>query len=150
MPESTITYQSTQVFAWMATCAQVAFLEGTIIQGLIIQNNPTYVPERWHGTLLTWAVIALPVFCNIFARRILPTLEIIGVIGHFVFFIALVTTLCVLSPRGTADFVFTTTITGLSGWKSSGIQWCIGLLSAAFPLGCALKFPSPSSSIVFC
>jgi choline transport protein len=129
----------------MATCAQVAFLEGTVIQGLIILNDVTYIPQRWHGTLLTWAVIALPLFCNIFARRVLPPLEIIGGIGHFVFFIAIVTTLCVLSPHSSADFVFTQTITGLSGWSSPGIQWCIGLLSAAFPLGCkSEKFRHPT------
>lgn len=124
----------------MATCAQVAFLEGTIIQGLIVQNYPTtYIPQLWHGTLLSWAVLALPLICNIFARRILPPLEIIGGIGHFVFLIAIVTTLAVMAPRSTADFVFTTTITGFSGWKSSGVQWCVGLLSAAFPLGCTFK-----------
>lgn len=33
------------VFAWMALCAQVCFLEGTVIQGLIALNNPdTYIP----------------------------------------------------------------------------------------------------------
>jgi len=125
----------------MATCAQVAFLEGTVIQGLIIQNNPNYVPHRWHGTLLAWAVIALPLLCNIWARRILPPLEIIGGIGHFVFLIAIITTLCVLAPRSSADFVFRTTVTGISGWGNSGVQWCIGLLSAAFPLGCKSKNP---------
>jgi hypothetical protein len=136
-PENAMANQSVQVFAWIATCAQVAFLEGTVIQGLIVLNDATYVPERWHGALLAWAVLALPLFCNIFARKILPPLEIIAGIGHFVFLVAIVTTLCVLSPRSSADFVFTQTITGLSGWRSSGIQWCVGLLSAAFPLGCA-------------
>ncbi len=133
--------QPEQVFAWIATCAQVAFLEGTVIQGLIVLNDATYIPQRWHGTLLAWAVMALPVFCNIFARRILPPLEIIGGIGHFVFLVAFIATLCVLSPRSSADFVFTQTTTGLSGWSSPGIQWCIGLLSAAFPLGCTSNSP---------
>ena len=117
-------------------------MEGTILQGLIVLNDETYIYERWHGTLLAWAVLALPLFCNIFARRILPTLEIIGGIGHFVFFLAIVCTLCILSPRSSAEFVFTETTTGLSGWSSPGVQWCIGLLSAAFPLGCASILPS--------
>lgn len=122
----------------MATCAQVAFLEGGIVQGLIVFNKPGYTPELWHGTLLAWAILALPLFCNIFARRILPPLEIIGGLGHIVFFIVFITTLCVTARRSTAEFVFTETITGLSGWKNSGVQWCIGLLSGAFPLGCML------------
>lgn len=123
----------------MATCAQVAFLEGGIVQGLIIFNNPTYVPELWHGTLLAWAILALPLLCNVFARRILPPLEIVGGIGHIVFFIVFVTTLCVMARRSTAEFVFTETITGLSGWNDSGVQWCIGLLAGAFPLGCMCR-----------
>jgi choline transport protein len=114
----------------------VAFLEGTIIQGLVIQNNPNYVPKLWHGTLLTWAVLVLPILCNLFARRILPALEIVGALGHIIFFLVIIITLAVLSPRSTASFVFTTSTTGLSGWSSPGIQWCIGLLSSAFPLGC--------------
>jgi choline transport protein len=128
-----------QVFAWIATCTQVAFLEGTIIQGLIIQNYPNYIPKLWHGTLLMWAVLLLPFLCNIFARRILPALEIVGAVGHLAFFLAFVITLGVLSPPSSASFVFTQSITGLSGWSSPGVQWCIGLLSSAFPLGCKIS-----------
>jgi choline transport protein len=135
------------VFAWIATCAQVAFLEGTIIQGLIIQNNETYIPKLWHGTLLTWAVLLLPILFNIFARKILPVFEVVGGVGHIVFFFVFLITLVVLSPRSTASYVFTSTTTGLSGWKSSGVQWCIGLLSSAFPLGCKLSFLSETIDI---
>ena len=119
----------------MATCTQPAFLAGTSIQGLIILNNDNYVPERWHGTLLTWTCIAIPLLFNIFARRALPALEIIGGIAHIVFFVVVVVVLVVLSPRSTADFVFTKSISDLSGWNNPGVSWCIGLISAAFPLG---------------
>jgi hypothetical protein len=110
------------------------FLLGTIIQGLIIFNDETYVPERWHGTLLTWAVLAVPVVCNIFARRALAPLEIVGGVTHILFLIVYVVILAVMAPRSTASFVFTQTLTGLSGWSNRGIQWNIGLLSAVFPL----------------
>jgi choline transport protein len=122
------------VFAWIATCAQPAFLLGTTIQGVIILNADTYVPERWHGTLLAWSVLAIPVACNIFARRALAPLEIIGGVTHIVFLLVFVITLLVMAPRSTASFVFTQTITGLSGWSNVGVQWNIGLLSAVFPL----------------
>jgi hypothetical protein len=107
---------------------------GTIIQGLIIFNDETYVPERWQGTLLTWAVLAIPVVCNVFARRALAPVEIIGGVTHILFLILFIVTLVVMAPRSTASFVFTQTITGLSGWSSPGVQWNIGLLSAVFPL----------------
>jgi choline transport protein len=122
------------VFAWIATCAQPAFLLGTTIQGLIILNDDTYVPQRWHGTLLAWSVLAIPVTCNIFARRALAPLEIIGGVTHIIFLIVFVVTLVVMAPRSTVSFVFTQTITGLSGWSNVGVQWNVGLLSAVFPL----------------
>ena len=118
----------------MAVCAQVCFLEGTVLQGLIILNNPTYIPQRWHGTLLAWAVLAVPLLCNIFARKVLPALEVLGGIIHVALFVVFVIVLVALSPRSSSDFVFATTVTGLSGYESAGAQWCIGLLSAAFPL----------------
>lgn len=122
------------VFAWMAVCAQVCFLEGTIIQGLILLNDNSYIPQPFHGTLLAWAILALPLFCNIFARKILAPLEIIGGVLHIALFVVFIVVLVVFSPRSTSSFVFTTTTTGLSGWSSPGIQWCVGLLSGAFPL----------------
>ena len=70
------------MFAWIATCAQPAFLLGTTIQGLLVLADPTYVFHRWHGTLLAWAVFAIPVVINIFARRVLAPLEVIGGITH--------------------------------------------------------------------
>lgn len=122
------------VFAWIAVCAQVCFLEGTILQGLIILNDDNYIPKQWHGTLLAWAILFLPIICNIFARRIMAPLEILGGILHIVLFVVFVAVLVSLSPHSSAKFVFTDTITNLSGYSSPGVSWCIGLLSAAFPL----------------
>lgn len=109
-----------------------AFLLGTQIQGLVILNDPLYVPQQWHGTLLGWAVLAVPVFCNVFTTQILEPLEIIGGITNILFYVVITLTLAILSPRSPASFVFTETITGVSGWSSPGIQWCIGLLPPVF------------------
>lgn len=117
----------------MAVCAQVCFLNGQIIQVLILLNNATYIPEAWHGTLAAWAVLAIPLLCNIFGRRVLAPLEVLGGIVHIGLFVVFVAVLVALSPRSSADFVFTETITGLSGY-TPGVSWCIGLLSGAFPL----------------
>ena len=111
-----------------------AFLLGTQIQGLIIFNNPDYVPKQYHGTLLGWAILGIPVLCNIFTVKILEPLEIIGAVANVVFFIAITLTLAILAPRSSASFVFTDTISGLSGWSNVGVQWCIGLLPPAYAL----------------
>ena len=119
----------------MAVCTQVTFLEGTIIQGLIILNNDTYIPQRWHGTLFSYAILPIPLFCNIFARRVLQPLELVGGALHIGLFIAFIAVLVATTPTySTSHFVFDTTFTGISGYSSPGIQWCIGLLSGAFPL----------------
>lgn len=49
------------VLAWIAATATPSFLGATLIQGLFVLNNPDYVFERWHGTLLYFAIILLAV-----------------------------------------------------------------------------------------
>ena len=41
--------------------ASLAFIDGTVIQGLIVLNSPTYVFERWHGSLLVIAILSFSV-----------------------------------------------------------------------------------------
>ncbi|KAF2092459.1 amino acid transporter [Rhizodiscina lignyota] len=120
------------VLAWIASCALTPFTLGTMLQGLIEFNYPDYAPKPWHGTLLMWVFIVLPVFWNFFARRLLVALEITGGIFHFIFFLATVVTLGVLVPRNSNDFVWNTSVSGLSGWNNSGVTFCLGLLSPAF------------------
>lgn len=130
------------VFGWIATCATPAFLLGTQIEGLLILNDATYIPKGWHGTLLAWAILSLPVLCNIFARKALPAIEILGGITHISFFIVFVVILVVMAPRSTAKYVFTTS-TSEGGWSSLGASWNIGLLTAVFPLGGMYHYSLP-------
>ena len=39
-----------------------------MIQGLVEFNYPNYVLHRWHGTLIMWALIVLPVVWNVGAE----------------------------------------------------------------------------------
>ena len=100
---------------------------------LIALNDATYIPEPYQGTLCAWAVLAVPLLANIFARRILAPLEVLGGLVHIGLFVVFIVVLVTLSPRSSAEFVFTETITNLSGY-TPGVSWCIGLLSGAFPL----------------
>ena len=45
------------VLGWETGACIGCFLAVTQIQGLIVLNNPDYVYERWHGPLLTIAVV---------------------------------------------------------------------------------------------
>ena len=101
------------------------------MQGIIVLNNPGYVYQRWHGTLIMWALLILTFVVNVWFIKLLPLIELLGGICHVTFFIALLVTLVCLAPRSSADFVFTTLLNE-GGWKSDGISWCIGLLTVTF------------------
>lgn len=125
------------MFAWIASTAFVSFIVGTVIQGLIIfNNNNAYTPQRWHGTLLSWAAILTAIVWNIYARRLLTIFEVIGAICHILFFICIVVILLVKARHSSPEFVFTGFITGLSGWNSSGVSWCLGIVPSATVLAC--------------
>lgn len=121
------------------------FVSAQAVQGLIILNSETYVPERWHATLLMWAFLATPVLCNVFGRKLLKAVEITGGVLHVIFFIVVVTVLACMAQRSTAEFVFTESFFGASGWESEGVQWCIGLISITSVLT-GEPFPSKSMS----
>ena len=93
-------------------------------------NYPNYVYERWQGTLLVWAVMIFSFAVNVYGIKILPVIQLVGGICHVVFFVALIIPLVLLSPRSTAEFVFTETLSN-GGW-SDGLSWCIGLLTVTY------------------
>ena len=104
----------------------IAFLAGTIIQGLIILNDPTYVFERWQGTMLVIAITAFAIVFNTFLAKKLPMVEGLILIIHIVGLFAIVIPLWVLAPRNTAKAVFTEFSNG-GGWSSTGTSVMVGL-----------------------
>lgn len=74
----------------------------------------------------------LTLLLQFYARRLLVALELIGGTCHILFFICIVVTLGVLAPRSSNDYVWTTSVSGLSGWNNAGVVFCLGLLSPAF------------------
>src|SRR5271155_1126477 len=79
--------------AWIATVATESIFAGTIIQGLIILDNPDYVSKQWQGTLFAWAVVALAIFINCVVPNLLPKFEIFILVFHIAGFIAIMTVL---------------------------------------------------------
>lgn len=118
------------VLGWQASCASTAYVSGTMIQGLIVlHNRDSYVPQGWHGTLLTMAVAAFSVLFNtVFAKK-LPFLEGVIVVLHIWAFFGILITLWVLSPTADAKSVFTTFTDG-GGWGNQGGSTLIGISAA--------------------
>ena len=96
---------------------------------MVIFTNESYVPERWHATLMTWAYLAIPVMLNVYGRRLLKAIEIIGGVLYIVFFIVTIVTLVTVSETQPSEFVFKTSFFGISGYTNEAVQWCIGLLT---------------------
>jgi hypothetical protein len=120
------------VFAWVTGGAAGPAIIANVIIGLAIFNYDDYVPKRWHTTLLMWALILVPFIFNLWFRKLLASLELIGGIFHFLFFIVSIITLAVLAERSTPQFVFQDFTKGLSGWNNDGVTWGLGLLTITY------------------
>lgn len=115
------------VFAWQATTASLCFLLAGQIQGLAKLNNPEYMLERWHTTLIMWAIILVSYAQQIWAIKILPMLEVFTGALHILMFLIIFIVLLVLGRNASTEFVFTGFVNE-TGWESNGIAWFIGLL----------------------
>lgn len=111
---------------WQCAIVAIAYLAGTIIQGLIVLNRPTYEFERWHGTLLVIAITAFSILFNTFLAKNLPMVEGLILIIHVVGLFAIIIPLWVLAPRNSAKAVFTEFYDG-GEWGSPGTATLVGL-----------------------
>jgi len=116
---------------WQAGTASTAFLTGTMIQGLIVLNNPNYNPTRWQGTLFTIAISLVATFFNTYGAKHLPLLEGLILFLHIFGFFAILIPLWVLSPKNSAKDVFTT-FQDNGGWGSIGTASVIGQIGPIF------------------
>jgi amino acid transporter len=104
-----------------------------MIQGLLILNNPDYIPESWHGTLLVIAVTAFCIIFNTFLAKRLPLVEGMVLIIHVLGFFAVLVPMWVLAPRGDPSTVFTE-FQNLGGWETTGLSFMVGLLAPVYTL----------------
>ncbi|CAH0041633.1 unnamed protein product [Clonostachys rhizophaga] len=124
------------LLGWIAVTGSAPFLSGTLIQGLLVLNSSEqgYVFERWHGTLIYWAILILSTVVCVFCNGVLPLIQKLSMALHVILFATLIIVMCVLSPtKNSAEFVFVS-FQNNSGWESDGVAWCIGLLSSAYVL----------------
>ncbi|ORY16828.1 amino acid/polyamine transporter I [Clohesyomyces aquaticus] len=121
------------VLGWQTGIPSIAFLAGTQIQGLIILNNASYVPERWHGTLLIIAVASFSIIFNTVLARKLPMVEGTVLVLHIFGFVAIFTTMWVLGPRSKPSQVFGQ-FQDNAGWGNVGLSCLVGQLAPIFSL----------------
>lgn len=119
------------MIGWQACTASGAFLGGTIIQGLIVLNYPDYNFQRWHGTLMFYAIIALTLFVNTYLASYLPKIEGLILVLHILGFFAILIPIVYLAPRSSASEVFGTFING-GGWNSEGLSFFVGIIASVY------------------
>ncbi|KAK2776549.1 hypothetical protein FQN52_003446 [Onygenales sp. PD_12] len=119
------------VLAWQAGAASGSFLTGTIIQGLITVNSPSYKPTAWQGTLLVFAMVALIYVFNIWVAQGLPMIQNLLLVVHVFGFIAVVVVLWAMAPHQTAKAVFTEFRNG-GHWPNIAVSLMVGQISAIY------------------
>lgn len=72
----------------------------TAVQGLAINSQPTYAPERWHGTLLAIAVILV---CLFFLSKGLPDVETATLMLHNSLFVKILVVITAMSPTKSSN-----------------------------------------------
>lgn len=93
-------------------------------------NNPNYLPERWHATLMAYAFIFLALFVNTYLNKHFAKLEGIILVLYIIGFLGVVISLSSLATHIDAETVFKTWING-GGWSSMGLAWFVSLSSFA-------------------
>ena len=119
------------VIAWQAFVANTCYICGTLIQGLLVLNHPEYTFQRWHGTLLFYAVLAFGLLVNTYLGRILPRIESLMLLLYILAFFAVLIPLVYLAPHKNAKEVFTV-FQNLGGWSTTGLSFMVGFIT---PMG---------------
>lgn len=126
-------WQST--LSWQAGTASGPFLVGTMIQGLVTENQTQYSPTNWQGTLIVWVITLLVYFINVYGAQMMPIIQNMMLVLHCMAFLAFIVVFWVLSPHNTAEVVFTSFYNG-GAWSSMGVCLMIGQISAVYGLIC--------------
>lgn len=94
------------VVAWQADLAAVFYLCGILIQAMAVLNYPEYAPQRYHATLILWAVIIAAVLFNTTLARFLPLVEGSILICHILGFIVVLVPIVYFGPHVPAGDVW--------------------------------------------
>ena len=122
---------------WQVSIVALSFAAGTMIQGLLVLNVPSYTPHRWHGTLLVIACASFAIVFNTSLAKGLPLLESIVLVLHIAGVITIIVPLLVLSThKNPADVALLVFYDG-GNWSTMGTSFMIGLLT---PLGTMMGY----------
>lgn len=116
------------------------------MQALISANYPSYTAERWHLTLIMFALLIVCGLINHYAFWTVPWIELVSGILHVVLFIIFVAVLTSTSKTtSTSEFVFLEGSTS-GGWQSSFVSFNIGMSESSIRIISAKLILKPCRS----
>lgn len=96
-----------------------------MIQGLLIQNDSDYTPQRWHGCLIGYAAL----FINTYLATLLPKTESAVLLLHVFGFFFVLIPLVYFGPHGDPSTVFKQFLNE-GHWPTQGLSFFIGLTTS--------------------
>ena len=108
---------------WQIVLAWQADLCGILIQALAVLNYPDYSTQRYHATLILWAVIVAAVLFNTTLARLLPWVEGSILICHCLGFIVVLVPIVYFGPHVPAKDVWNQFVS--SGGYSDGTAFFV-------------------------
>ncbi|KAH8711833.1 amino acid/polyamine transporter I [Phaeosphaeriaceae sp. PMI808] len=120
------------VIAWQALVASSSYLSATTMQGLVINSIPSYEPQRWHGTVMIFALIIVCVLFNTFLSKWLPQVETYIFVLHLALFCVVLVVITVISPQKASHTDVWTLFLNKGGYESKGISFFVGLITPVF------------------
>lgn len=118
-------------FGYVSLLAGIANVTIILLESLVALNNPSYVAQGWHTSLLVIAMCALQGAMNMYAFKLIPWIEMVAGILHICLFVVFVVVLAVMGPRNSASFVFLDRNIS-SGWSDTFVAWNLGMLTCVW------------------
>lgn len=118
--------------SWQASTAGGTFIFATVIQGMAVTYHPSYVPQRWHATLIIIALSCVEGALNLFALEYLPLLQQILAFPHAIGWIVVIGVMAGLAPHADAHQVFLEFAS--EGWQPIGLSLMVGQITAVYTM----------------
>ena len=119
----------TSTLSYQAGNATGLILIGTLVQSIILLNNPDYACPNWHATLLAMAAIGIIALSNYFGSKLLPRLQKPAFAIHILAYSAFLIPVWMNAPKADSKQVWTD-IKSSGGWSSLPLSVMIGQFPA--------------------
>lgn len=114
---------------WQAVIAGGSYSTSSLMLQLVSFNNPSYVPQNWHVTLMMIGVASFATLFNTFGAKQLPLLEGLVLFIHIFGFFVIIITLWAMAPKAPASQVFGE-FSNFGGYSSIGTACFVGTIAA--------------------